>query len=151
MSFGVIFTHLPCLDPQESSWLEKKYFFRKWHQNSPTYGHVTKLFLELEFQHKGNKQTKKGLLATNSCSFLGRNGFRKYKLFKCNTEKDKNKNWTDLSLLGQEPTFKSDHRFKFVEGFYLLLHSEGLLRNTYQLSLLKVFFYLYFAAFWRPV
>ena len=28
------------------------------------------------------------------------------KLFKCYTEKDKNKNWTDLSLLGQEPTFK---------------------------------------------
>ena len=100
---------------------------------------MTKLFLELEFQHKGNKQTKKGLLATNSCGFLGRNGFRKYKLFKCNTEKDKNKNWTDLSSLGQEPTFKSDHRFKFVEGFYLLLHSGGLLRNTYQLSLLKVF------------
>ena len=26
---------------------------------SPTYGHVTKLFLESEFQHKGNIQTKK--------------------------------------------------------------------------------------------
>ena len=30
------------------------------HQKSPTYGHVAKLFLEAEFQHKGNnKQTKK--------------------------------------------------------------------------------------------
>ena len=26
---------------------------------SPTYGHVTKLFLEFEFQNKGNKQTNK--------------------------------------------------------------------------------------------
>ena len=25
----------------------------------PTYGHVTKLFLESEFQHKGNKHMKK--------------------------------------------------------------------------------------------
>ena len=25
---------------------------------SPTYGHVTELFLESEFQHKGNEQTK---------------------------------------------------------------------------------------------
>ena len=32
----------------------------EWHQKSPTYGHhVTKLFLESEFQHKGNKQMKK--------------------------------------------------------------------------------------------
>ena len=28
------------------------------HQKSPTYGHVTKLFLESEFQHKVNKQMK---------------------------------------------------------------------------------------------
>ena len=26
---------------------------------SPAYAHVTNIFLELEFQHKGNKQTKK--------------------------------------------------------------------------------------------
>ena len=26
---------------------------------SPSYGYVTKLFLESEFQHKGNKQMKK--------------------------------------------------------------------------------------------
>ena len=32
---------------------------REWQQKSPTYGHVTKLFLESEFQHKGNKQMKK--------------------------------------------------------------------------------------------
>ena len=30
---------------------------------------------------------------------------QKIKLFKCYTEKDKDENWTDLSLLGQEPTF----------------------------------------------
>ena len=47
------------------------------HQNSPTYGHVRKLFLELEFQRQGNKQTKKGEFSAKSCGFLGRNRFRK--------------------------------------------------------------------------
>ena len=37
----------------------EKLISREWHQKSPTYGHVAKLFLELEFQHKGNQQTKK--------------------------------------------------------------------------------------------
>ena len=32
---------------------------RVLHQKSTTYGHVTKLFLESEFQHKENKQMKK--------------------------------------------------------------------------------------------
>ena len=31
------------------------------HQKSPTYGNVAKLFLESEFQHKGNKQMKKNV------------------------------------------------------------------------------------------
>ena len=31
--------------------------------------HVTKLFLELEFQHKGNKQTKKGLIVSKLAVF----------------------------------------------------------------------------------
>ena len=31
------------------------------HQKSPTYGYVTKLFLESEFQQKGNKQMKKNV------------------------------------------------------------------------------------------
>ena len=31
---------------------------RECHQKSFTYGHVTKLFLNSEFQHKGNKQMK---------------------------------------------------------------------------------------------
>ena len=39
---------------------------------SPTYGYVTKLFLESEFQHKENKQTKKRELSAKSCGFLGR-------------------------------------------------------------------------------
>ena len=32
---------------------------REWQQNSPTYVHVTELFLESEFQHIGDKQIKK--------------------------------------------------------------------------------------------
>ena len=37
---------------------------------SPTYGYVTKLFLELEFQHKGNKQKKKVNSQKNLAVFL---------------------------------------------------------------------------------
>ena len=37
---------------------------------SPTYGYVTKLFLESDFQYKGNKQTKKSELWAKSCNFL---------------------------------------------------------------------------------
>ena len=36
----------------------EKLILEKWHQKSPTYGHVTKLFLESEFQHKESKQMK---------------------------------------------------------------------------------------------
>ena len=37
---------------------------------SPTYRYVTKLFLELEFQHKGNKQTKNTNSQQNLAAFL---------------------------------------------------------------------------------
>ena len=36
--------------PGELMTSEKKIVFREGHQMSPTYGHVTKLFLESEFQ-----------------------------------------------------------------------------------------------------
>ena len=65
-----------------------------------------KLFLELEFQHKGNKQTKTGLIVSKLLRFSQQEWIQKIKLLKCYTEKGKNKNWTDLWLLGQEPTFK---------------------------------------------
>ena len=45
---------------------------------SPTYGYVTKLFLESEFHLKGNKQTKKREFSAKSLGFLGKNRFRKY-------------------------------------------------------------------------
>ena len=37
---------------------------------SPTYGYVTKLFLESEFQHKGDKQTKNANSQQNLAGFL---------------------------------------------------------------------------------
>ena len=55
---------------------------------SPTYGYVTKLLLESEFQHKGNKQTKQREFEAKSCGFLGRN-IQKIKIFNYYTEKDK--------------------------------------------------------------
>ena len=38
---------------------------------SPIYGHETKLFLESEFQHKGNKQTENANPQQNLAVFLG--------------------------------------------------------------------------------
>ena len=32
--------------------IRKNIIVREWHQNSLTYGHVTKLFLAFQFQHK---------------------------------------------------------------------------------------------------
>ena len=54
----------------------EKFIYRELNQKSSTYGHVTKLFIESEFQHKGNKQTKKHEFSAKSCSFLGSNRFR---------------------------------------------------------------------------
>ena len=46
--------------PPEELMTREKIFFRERHQNSPTYGHLTKQFFELA--HKGNKQMKTGLI-----------------------------------------------------------------------------------------
>ena len=56
---------------------------------SPTYGYVTKLFLELEFQHKGNKQTKKTQILSKILQVSGQEHIQKIKSFKYYTEKDK--------------------------------------------------------------
>ena len=72
--------------PPEELKTREKYFFNERHQNSPTYGHVTKLFLELEFQHKGNKQTKTRLIVSKLLRFSRQEWIQKIKLFKCYTE-----------------------------------------------------------------
>ena len=91
--------------PEELMTREKKIFYVR-HQNSPTYEHVTKLFLELEFQHKGNTQTKTELIVSKLLRVSRQEWIQKIKLFKCYTGNGKNKNCTDLSLIGQKPTFK---------------------------------------------
>ena len=68
---------------------------------SPTCGYVTKLFLESEFQHKGNNQTKKRKVSAKSCGFLGRNRFIKKKYLNTTQKGIK------VSSLGQEPTFNT--------------------------------------------
>ena len=78
---------------------------------SATYGHVTKLFLGSEFQHKGNKQMKKSEFSAKSCIFLGKikkkRQIQKINLFKYYTHRrGQKKKWKKLSSLGQEPTFK---------------------------------------------
>ena len=59
-------------------------------QMSSTYEYVTKLFLESEFQHKGNKQTKKLEFSAKLCGFLGRTE-SEIKIFKYYTKEDKKK------------------------------------------------------------
>ena len=66
---------------------------------SPTYGYVTKLVLESEFQYKGNKQSKKRKFSAKSCGFSWQEQIQKIKLFKYYAKKDKNI-WTKLSSLG---------------------------------------------------
>ena len=63
-------------------------------------GHVTKLFLESECQHKGNKR-KNANSQQNLTVFSAAT-----KLFKYYIEKDKYNFWTESSSLAQESTFK---------------------------------------------
>ena len=103
MPFRVILTLFTMPGPPGELMIrEKNNFFKEWHQNSPTYGHVTNLFLELKFQHKGYKQTKKAEFSAKSCSFICRNRFRQQDHLNATLKRTK-ENWTDLSLLG--PTF----------------------------------------------
>ena len=47
----------------------EKIISSEWHQKSPTYGYVAKLFLESDIQHKGNKQTKNASSQQNLAVF----------------------------------------------------------------------------------
>ena len=57
---------------------------------SPTNEYVTKLFLDSEYQHKGNKQTTKMQILSKILRFSWQEQIQKIK-FKYYTEKDKNK------------------------------------------------------------
>ena len=65
------------LGPPGELMTREKIIFREKRQMSPSYWHVTKHFVESEFQHKGNKQTKKHEFSAEFCGFLGKNRFRK--------------------------------------------------------------------------
>ena len=88
--------------PPEELMTRKNLVCREWHQKSPTYWHVTKLFLESEFQHKENKQMNSNqnlaffLTATDSAHKISSN----------TTQKRTKQIWCQFSLLGQKPTFK---------------------------------------------
>ena len=47
----------------------EKLISREGHQKSLIYGYMTNLFLEPEFQHKGNKQTKNASSQPNHAVF----------------------------------------------------------------------------------
>ena len=84
---------------------------------SPTYRYMTKLFLELEFQHKGNKPIKKANSQQNLAVFLAGTDSEKNYL---NTTQKRSKNiWTKLSSLGQEPTFNVKRRW-MMDGWVLV-------------------------------
>ena len=78
---------------------------RERHQTSPTYSHVAKVFLESEVQRKGNKQPKKCEFSAKSCVFSEATD-SEHKTIQILQRKGQSKISTDLSSLGQEPTFK---------------------------------------------
>ena len=80
----------------------EKIISRERHQKSPTYERVNKLFLESEFQHKGNKQTKTTRILSKIARFSRQQLIQKIKIFKNYTDTDKK--WIELSSLGQEYT-----------------------------------------------
>ena len=56
----------------------EKLISRESHQKLPTYRHVADLFLESEFQRKGNKQIKKRKFSAKFRGFLNSNRSRNY-------------------------------------------------------------------------
>ena len=76
------------------------------HQKSSTYGHVKKLFLESEFQHKGNNQMKKNVNSKQILQFSQLQQIQNIKFLQILHRKGQNKIWCQFSLLGQEPAFK---------------------------------------------
>ena len=74
---------------------------------SPTYGYVTKLFLESEFQHKGNKQTKKKnkkkpQILSKILRFSWQEQIQKIKIFKYT---EKNNNYLDKIVIIRTGTY----------------------------------------------
>ena len=62
-----------------------------------------KLFLESEFQHKGNKQLKKRKFSAKSYGFLSSKDSENI-IIQILHRKGQIKKWIELSSLGQEPT-----------------------------------------------
>ena len=73
---------------------------------SPIYRHETKLFLESEFQLKGNKQMENVNSQQNLAVFLGGTDSENEFILILHSNGHK-KIWTKLSSLGKEPTFKN--------------------------------------------
>ena len=116
-----MFTHSPCLDPQESLISKER------HQKSLTYGHVTKLCLESAFQHEWNKQMKKKnkkktWILSRILRFSQQQQIQNIKFLQILYRKGQNKIWCQFLLLGQEPTFKL---IDFSSFFSILSHNLG--------------------------
>ena len=64
-----------------------------------------KTIFRIEIPTQRKYTNEKGRILSEPLWFSRQEWIQKIKLFKCYAEKDKTKNWTDLSLLGQESTF----------------------------------------------
>ena len=91
--------------PPEELMTRENLISRELYQKSPTYGHVTKLFLESEFQHKANKQME-NVNSKQDIAVFSAATDSEHKIIQILHRKYKNKMWTELSSLGQEHTFK---------------------------------------------
>ena len=92
--------------PQGELMTRENLISTEWHQRSPTNGHVKKLFLESEFQHKGNKQATKNVNSQENIAFSSAATDSDHRIIQIIHKKGQNNIWTELSSLGQEPTFK---------------------------------------------
>ena len=92
--------------PQGELMTRENLISTEWHQRSPTNGHVKKLFLESEFQHKGNKQATKNVNSQQNIAFSSAATDSDHRISQILHKKGQNNIWTELSSLGQEPTFK---------------------------------------------
>ena len=78
----------------------EKIFFKRMTSDVTYLWVCDKTILESEFQHKGNKQTKK-LHSQQNLAFSWQEQIQKIKLFKYYTKRTKKNIWTKLSSLGQ--------------------------------------------------
>ena len=78
--------------------IKEKFIFRERSQKSPTYGHVTKLFLESEFQHKGINE-RQNANSQQNLAVSWQQPIQRIKLFKYYTGQKKKRKLDRIAIV----------------------------------------------------